>query len=243
MGDGELVAFVKKFIAEKGITGRMELKKADQGLYQTLGVRKLLGELGLEKKRRDWAAMGDRELVALALERITGRGITDRSELAVVDSGLSDALEKRKLLEEVGLKRKYRDWAAMGDRELVALAKKFIADRGITGRAELNKADSRLCQALRNRELLDEAGLGNTNEKDRRWAAMKKDELITFAKEFINERGIKGRGELGKADPSLYQTLRIRKLLAAVFSQIEHQKHKEAVQGVLDAIESFGDDS
>jgi len=44
MSDQELVEFAKKFIEERGIDERRELKKADLGLYMTL------------RNRREWTA-------------------------------------------------------------------------------------------------------------------------------------------------------------------------------------------
>jgi hypothetical protein len=75
----------------------------------------------------------------------------------------------------------------------------------------------------------------------RNWAAMGKERLLAYAKEFIAERGISGRKELEKADRGLYEALSKRKLLDAVFSEAESSRHADAVNGVIGALESFGD--
>jgi hypothetical protein len=130
----------------------------------------------------------------------------------------------------------------MGKEELVGYSKKFIAEKGISGRHELEKADSGLYYTLMRRKLLDEVGLGSSNANNRDWTVMGKEGLVGYAKEFIAKKGIVGRRELEKADARLYNALRRRKLLDAVFSERESSGHADAVQGVLDALESFGDE-
>jgi hypothetical protein len=92
---------------------------------------------------------------------------------------------------------------------------------------------------LRTRKLLDEVGLQNLRREMRDWAGMGNDELVVHAKEFIAEKGISGRGELKKADEGLYQALRKRKLLDAVFTRLERSAHLKSVDEVLDAVDSF----
>jgi hypothetical protein len=245
MGKETLVAHAKEFIAEKGISGRKELKKADKGLYDVLRKMELLDDVGLEEKNRDWAGMGMGKLVAHAKEFIAEKRINGRWELQKADPGLYEALRGRKLLDEVGLeylRREMRDWAVMGKEELVAHAKKFIGEKEISGRAELAKADLGLYQALLKRKLLDEVGLEYLRREMRDWAVMGKEELVAFAKGFISEREVRWREELKKADLGLYQALRRRKLLDEVFSDAESSKHADAVNGVIGALESFGDD-
>jgi hypothetical protein len=55
MNDEELVGFARKFVGEREITGRAELKKADSGLYTTLGKRKLIDAVfvPIEQKKKD----------------------------------------------------------------------------------------------------------------------------------------------------------------------------------------------
>ncbi|MFH0885328.1 MAG: hypothetical protein V1861_06480 [Candidatus Micrarchaeota archaeon] len=239
LGKEGLTAYAKWRLAFDRIDGRKELHKTDAGLYRVLWARKLLNELGLEQKYRKWAGMDDSELVAHAKKLIEEKGIGGRKELENADLGLYAVLSKRRLLDGLALERKHRDWAGMGNDELVVYAKRYTAEKGIGGRAELVKADSGLYAALRKRELLGEVGF---EEKHRDWAGMDREALVAHAKAFITERGIAGRKELEKGDGGLYQTLRNRKLLDAVFSYEESSKHKEALNGVLDALDSFGDE-
>jgi hypothetical protein len=150
--DKELTRFAMRFIAEKGILGRTELAKADSGLYQALNVRTLLDTLELEKKHRDWASMSDEGLVSFARRFITEKGISGRAEFADADSGLYFSLLRRKLLDELGLEKKLRNWAS--NEELIAYSLRFIEEGGIRGRKELEKADLGLYFALWRRSLL-----------------------------------------------------------------------------------------
>ncbi|MFH0885326.1 MAG: hypothetical protein V1861_06470 [Candidatus Micrarchaeota archaeon] len=244
-GKDTIIAHAKAFIAEKEITMRIELKRVDYGLYKVLKRRELLDEVGLidsNAGRRDWVGMDKLELADYAKKKIVERGITGRRELQKADLGLYRALGSRKLMDEVGLRNsneKNRDWAGIGKDKLIAHAKAFIAGRGIQGREELKKADLGLYRALGSRKLLDEVGLG---ERYRDWAGMGDAELVEYAREFIAENVVAGRSELEKADSGLYQVLRRRELLGEVFSQIESSGHMESVNGVLGALESFGDE-
>jgi hypothetical protein len=244
MSNEELVGYAEMLIASLSIEGRSELAKADAGLYEALRKRRLLDELGLEDLRgevRDWASIGKEELVGYAKEFIAERGISGRGELEKADAGLYQALWKRKLLDELGLedlRGEVRDWASIGKEELVGYAKEFIAERGISGRGELEKAGAGLYKAMWKRRLLDKLGLGH---KLRDWTGMGKEELVGYTKKFIAERRISGREELKKADKGIYQALWKRKLLDAVFSDAESSRHADAVDGVIGALESFGD--
>jgi len=244
-GKDELVALAKGFVEERGIAGRWELKKADPKLYDALSTRKLMDEVGLEKKFRDLARKDRDGLVMFANEFIAENGITGRGKLKVAYSGLYKALKNKKLLDDVGLlnsNEKDRDWVGMDNDELIARAKTFIAEKGISGRSELKRADAGLNNALRKRKLLDGVGLPNLRGETRNWARMRKDGLVVHAKRFIAERRIEKRGELKEADSGLYRALWKRKLLDTVFSDVESSNHKEAVARVLDALESFGEE-
>jgi len=235
----ELVARSKEYITETLIGGRKELKRADPGLYQALRKRKLLGEVGLAEKHRDWAGMERGEFVSIAKGFISERRIGSRVELEKADGGLYQALRRRKLLDEVGLAEKYRDWAGMGRDELVAFSKGYISENGITTKSELFRADACQYNVLRIMKLLDEVGL---EEKRRDWTGMGKTELIAHARDFIRELGIGTIGEMGGADSRLYKALRRRGLLRAIFSDIDSSNHADAVAGVLNALDSFGDE-
>ncbi len=244
LNDKFLIAHARWKVADEKCGGRKELQKADSGLHDALRRRKLLGEVGLQDRYRDWVGMGKEELVAHAKEFIAENGISGRKELAKADEGLYQALRRRKLLDGLGLPDtnvNNRLWAGMGKEELVDYSKTFIAERGISGRKGLKKAGSGLYQALRKRKLLDEVGLEDLRGERRDWTGLGKKELVGYSKKFIAERGINRRKELKKADAGLYQALWKRKLLDAVFRHAEAAKHLGAVEGVLDALESFGD--
>ncbi len=191
---------------------------------------------------RDWKAFGNEALFAHTKWMLGDGGIVGRRELANADSGLYQVLSRRKLLGSIGFEEKQRDWASMSREELVALAKEFIAQKGLGGRGELEKADAGLYKALGKRKLLDEVGLEDLRGERRGWASMSREELVACAREFVASDGITGRKGLQKADTRLYEALRKRKLLGTVFSDLESSQRAEAVDGVLDALDSFGDD-
>ncbi len=242
MGNEELVAHAQEFIAEVEIDGRINLQKEDSKLYQALRRRKLLDAVGLEKKRRDWGGMGDNVLVAQAREFIAERGIGSRTHLAKEDAGLCDVLRRRELMEAIGLpdlRGQVRDWTRMDGEELVVYTIRFIYENGIGGKKELSDADPGLYRVLRKRGLLDEIGIA---EKQRSWAGMRNEVLVAHARRVIEEKKIGCKGGLRKADSGLYHVLRRRGLLDSVFSRVEFLKHADAVDGVIAALDSFGDD-
>ena len=130
-----------------------------------------------------------------------------------------------------------RLWSRMSDEEVVEVARKFMEEKGITGRKELEKADQGLYQVLRKRGLLDEVGFV---EKYRTWTEMEDEEVIEFARIFMREREISKRYGLEKADSGLYQVLRERGLLNRVFARMEQQRDNSARDAVIDALSAFG---
>ncbi len=247
LGNEALLAHAKWMLVDESIRCRKELERVDKRLYQALLKRELLDDVGLEylrREKRDWAAMERDELVEFARGFIAAEGIGGRTELARADPGLYNALGNRGLLDAIGLESVNatdRDWTKMSNSELIAFAMGFIAERGIGRRTELGKADYGLHKVLEKRKLLDELGLPNlTNEAWNR-ARFARMEMAALAKSFISESGVRGGRELRRASPGLHRALVGRRLLNVVFSDIESSGHTEAVDDVLDALDSFGD--
>jgi len=237
MSDDELVAFAQSLLIRRGLDGRTELQQADRGLYRALGIRKLMDRIGVEARHRDWASMGDEELVAFARSFISEKGIDGRLRLCEMDNGLYLALRKRGLLDRVGLERQLRVWSAMGDDELVSFARRFIAENGITWKAELRRADLGLLKALQRRKLQDDVGL---EDRYRDWASMSEEELKALSLRFMAKRRICGKTELQKAFKGLYYALWKRKLVDEVFSELEALGEDDGVREVVKALEEFG---
>ncbi|MBU0533065.1 hypothetical protein KKB44_06250 [Candidatus Micrarchaeota archaeon] len=236
MSDEEIVEYARKFMEEKGISGRTELSMVDRGLHNVLKRRGLLDEVGFEDKRKDWKVMSDEEIVRYAREFMREERIRRKGELYEVDPGLYYVLKKRRLLDEVGFEDKYRDWKEVSDGGLVEYARKFMEEKGISGRKELKRIDSGLYEILRTRKLLDAIEF---EERQRDWSSMSDEEIVRYAKEFVEEKGISRRKELEKADGGLYDVLRRRRLLDQAFSSIDQSRRKEAILQVVEAMEEF----
>jgi len=187
--------------------------------------------------RRNWAAMGKERLLAYAKEFIAEKGLRGRKELEKADAGRYQALRTRKLLEVLKLKNKRKDWTGMQNEELVGVAEKYLAEEGITGKRQLRIANHALYSALRTRGLLGSIGLENRN---RDWAGMGNRALIAYAKQSIRDRRVAGRAELSRVDGGLYYVLSRRGLLDKVFRELELNNHRNSVECVIDAVESFG---
>lgn len=194
--------------------------------------------------QRDWKVMGDESLIAHSIWKIDDGHIDGRYMLVKGDSGLYQVLLRRKLLDLVGVQNSNkgdRNWAGMENSELIAYAREIIAGSRITGRRRLQEIDSGLYVALQGRKLMDDVGLSSSKNNNRDWASVERVELIAHAKRFVEKRGLRKRGELRRADSAQYLALWRRRLLDAVFSDVESPNHKEAVDGVLDAVKTFGD--
>jgi hypothetical protein len=223
--DDDFVEHAKRIMAEKGLSGRSELKKADGGFFNALHEREgtspgIMDRVGFVEKLRHWDAMDDDELIALAQTLMKKYGVNSRSGLEHADSGLYAELmrrdkEKSGFMAKVGFidkRRKERKWGAMGDEELIRHARSFMDEAGITSKWELGKADVGLYNTLtkRNRKhpgIMERIGFVDKKPKSRDWDSLSDDELAGHARKFMDERGLQGRAELGAADVGLYVAL------------------------------------
>jgi len=134
-----------------------------------------------------------------------------------------------------------RDWASMGDEQIVGIARKLIEVKGILNREGLRRADRGLYGILWKRKLLDRIGLTKRQDK-RNWGT--DEEVLDIALKSIEERGIRSRKGLEKADIGLYQALRRRKLLDSLFAPIrqgqESEEQEKGLREIAEALEEFG---
>jgi len=237
MSDDELVAYARRFMGNKGISGRAELWKAASALCSLLKKRNLLGRLSFEERQRDWRSIPDDEIVAYAKKFMKERGITGRTELWKADGGLYNTLKKRKLHDRIGFERRLRNWNGMSDNQLIEHTKRFVKRKKITRKVDLEKEDVGLYETLRKRNLLDRIGLkGNRN-----WKSMSDDEIVAYAENFIRNKLIHTKAELIHANNALYKALHKRKLLVRAFSDIEQKRLRDARLKVVEALQHFGD--
>jgi len=240
MSDKELIGYARKLMEEKGITGRWELGQADQGLYVILKKRKVIDKIEFEVKERKWRELSDEELVERAKRFMKKRRITGSKEFENADKAFYQVLRGRRLLDEVGFvrkKKKARNWKELSDDELVAYAKRFMRRNGIEARTELQKLSRDIYYILWKRKLLDRLAF---SKKQRNWKDMSDDELVAYAKRFVEEHGINTRSELRDMDRRLSAVLRRRNLHDRVFSDIEETRTRDARLKVVEALEKFG---
>lgn len=211
LSDGELVAYARRFLREKGITTRRDLKMEDQGFYVILKDRGLLDSVGLKDTRRRWETLSDGELIAAGKAFIQETGISSRWAAQKRDGTLYQALSKRGLLDNVGLKSRRRRWGSDG--ELVAHARRYRIDTGVEGRDELLKTDSGLYAALLKRGLLDDAGFHQKRANIQEWKRFSDEELVSHARRFMEKEGIVSRYGLERENRRLYCALWGRGLL------------------------------
>lgn len=212
MGEDEILSRAERLIAGLGIKNRSGLYKADSSLYKALKGRGLLERLIKEsRKTRSWASMGDEDIISHAQEFMEAHGITSRSRLAKLDGGLCMVLMRRNLIGRLPLERKdIRRLSSMSDEQLISYAQELIAQNSTESRVGLQRLDGSLYQVLWKRGLLERTGL---EASTRRWTSKSDDEVLSYAKRLMEERGIRKRVELNKADGGLDQVLRERGLM------------------------------
>lgn len=207
-----LVAYAQRIVDERGITRRVALQRADNALYQALRIRKLIDRLTFKEGRGKWASLEERALVAFAQGFVDENRLKNRYRLEKAASGLYHALLKRKLMERLKFPGDARAWRKYSDEELVEHAQRFIEREGIKCKNGLAGEDSGLFGALLKRKLLEKLGFEGRG-RHRNWAGKTDKELIAQAKRLVEEKKIKNRRGLEKADIGLCNTLRARKLI------------------------------
>ena len=135
----------------------------------------------------------------------------------------------------------------MSDAELIKFAKRYIREKRIRGRFELQKMDRGLYNALRQRKLLNKLGLKDKNKKHRDWESLTDKMIISYARRLLKRKGIERRKDLEMEDSGLNFVLRKRRLLNLVFAAIESSKNKtlrqqlqDGLTQAADAMEQFG---
>ncbi|MFH0885325.1 MAG: hypothetical protein V1861_06465 [Candidatus Micrarchaeota archaeon] len=256
--DDGILANIRLLMDARGISLKSDLRKADDGLYLEMTKRArirpaIIKGAGFATKNRDWESLADDELVARVQAFMEERGISGKRELAVADRQLYWALFKREkarpgIMGKIGFEAMHRSWGLLGDAEFIARVQTIMKGLGITGRRELSRADPGTYDALLKRERVSPGIMGRIgfDKKRRDWRSLSDNELATHVQAFMKERGLCRRAELEKADLGLYHALRKRErkspgIMERVFSDTEASRHAYAVNGVLDALDSFGD--
>ncbi|MBU1681907.1 hypothetical protein KKE38_03740 [Candidatus Micrarchaeota archaeon] len=104
-------------------------------------------------------------------------------------------------------------WGRINDEQIVKIAQKLMEEKGVNGREELIKVDSKLYGALRRRRLLGEIGFV---EKQRSWKDMNDEDIIEYAMKLMNAKGICEKSGLCAEDQGLYNILHRRGLIRKI---------------------------
>ncbi len=179
--------------------------------------------------RRLWRKMSDGEIVDYARKVMRINDVAGKNELGKVDCGLYQTLRKRKLLGQVGFeekRRKQRDWKKVSDEEVVEIAKKLMEEKKISMRRELQKTDRGLYNILEKRRLLGRIDFEEKKREERPWKDMSDEEILDYAREVMEKKGITERSELDEADPGLYRILGVRRLREAIGFKDKQKKHR-----------------
>lgn len=189
-----------------------------------------------------YGKMDDSEITKFAEGYISQTGIGGIEELKRRNHALYLSLAKRGLLDGFGLAMVGlgKGWASLNDEELVREARSFIKENGISGRNNLQQTDLWLHRVLKRRGLFDEVGL-KCKKVHERWGS--DDRVLEMARKTIEAEGIVDRAGLKNADKSLHTKLSKRGLLDRLFAREDMSMHTVSVEGVLDALGSFNDDS
>jgi len=247
--DDALVAYAQKRIDCDAITLKAELMDRDGGLYSALLRRKLIDRLRFSasrprKPRGFYTPLSDDALISIAEGIIKAERIVFVSHLRN-HSTLHSELYERGLTDRLSIHKrpkKNRDWKSISDGKLLGMAKKEIKRVGASTKNQLWKANYSLAKELKRRGLLDSLSFENRKVHNGFYERMDDKELTRYAMDEIGKKGIRTRSDLSRQAAFLYRKLRSRGLLDAVFRTIDREKEKEAVDGVLDALDSFGDD-
>ncbi len=162
-----------------------------------------------ENGKRDWKSMTDSEVLDYARKAIEKGGTGFRQDLKNADSGLHEILRKRNLLGKLEFGKKQKRWGS--DEEVVGIARKLIAEKGVRNPSGLQKENFGLYKVLWKRRLL---GKLIFREKQRKWGS--DEEVVGIARKLVEEKEIRNPRGLEKADAGLYQILVRRNLVEEV---------------------------
>lgn len=250
------------------ITGKRELKKRDYGLYKALLRREteipgIMGNIGLEDKRREWGSLSDGEFVDTVQTFVRKNGISGKKELKRAEDRIYRALIKREKSRPGTVNRVFSEsessrhadavkgvlsamesfgddgdahaqpqkseqkitaaavtkvvatkpekrprglLSGLSDEELAGYAEWVMAQLEIGSKGELQDADEGLYQILKKRERERPGIMANIgfSEKCRDWESIGDDEFVAMVNAFMREKGIRGKEELQKADCGMY---------------------------------------
>ncbi len=238
-------------------------------------------KLPMRGRVRNWKLISNKNLLAYAKAYCAENNITKSSELRTGpnrDTGLEVELRKRKLVdrlfeksnfEEVTLQGKtfriplnmqrHRDWKVMSDDDIIAYAKAYCKEKGITRSSRLQVGPSKnnsLFDILKERNLTDRVferrafdertlqgktfKLPLNSQGKINWKAVSTKDLLEFTMAYLSHNEITRPKQLERKYVALYIVLQRRKLLRTIFSEIESDRQDRVLGAIADALASFG---
>jgi hypothetical protein len=241
--DSQLLWRARKSMREKGIETRSQFSKIDHGLYKELKRRGLVSKLKLQVIFK-WASMSDEQLLQCARKLMKEKKIEYKKDLEEADGRLVQILRERKIYDRLPFKSDHILWKNMSDKEILDIAIETIKREKITEEREVYKRHRSLFGILQRRNLLQKLKLRRVRIT---WKNYSESQLVDYAKGYVCDNSIRGRTHLLNTNVSLYGALLRRRLLAAVFAEIEKSKkdsNQNEIQSGLtqaaDAMEQFG---
>lgn len=224
MDSDEIVYHVQSYLDLKGVRCRTDLNLEYPELHRALSQRKLLSRLCFPRCR-NWKSLrfdrlDDDELVFRAEVCVRRGGVTGRTHLFGEAASLYRALSRRRLLDRLAFALPADDlWPLFDNEQLVRYAQRLVDKRGIEHEVRLKERVPGLHRALRRRELLDKIVFVQRTGSAPNWRQCTDRELVDHCQQFVDDKGLKRRNELRRADMDLYRQMHERKLLERVTFQ------------------------
>ncbi len=214
MANEKLLAHAQEQIKALKIKARGKFREKLGKVYDAVSSRGLLDSLHFEQRQNDWVSMSDSEMLQLARKHIKGEKISSRTGFQNKHPLEYGVLLKRQLLNKTGLPCPRRNqWEKMGDKQLVAFARKYCKKHQLFSWAELRKHYPSFCRTLAARlppeSRFEEIGLIGPND----WQCLSEAELFDYVRRYVERDGTQTFAEFKKCNRFLLAELAKRRLI------------------------------
>jgi len=118
-------------------------------------------------------------------------------------------------------KRQIQNWRKLSDDEILAFAKRYAMENGISTVSSLSNKAHGLYNSLKKRGLL-EAIIPKVLLRN--WSSVSDDEIVRIAKDYMKDKGITGKKDLAIDDVGLYKIIMKRKLSGRIGFQLKRSR-------------------